>query len=104
VVAPTEALGMTLTVTSLEAELTHPLLSVPVTVYKVFEIGLTTILDVVGNPPPQLKLDAPVAVNVVVDPLQIVVFPEMEIIGNEFICNVKVSVFLHPLLLVPSTV
>ena len=73
---------------------------VPVTVYVVFVVGLTTILEVV-KPPPQSKLDAPVAVNVVAVPLQIVVFPVIEIVGNEFTPTLKVSVFVHPLLLVP---
>ena len=53
VVALTEAFGITLTVTSWDADLLHPKLSVPVTVYVVFELGLTTTLCVV-NPPPQL--------------------------------------------------
>ena len=44
------------------------------------------------------------AVNVVAVPLQIVEFPEIVSIGNAFTCTVKVSVFVHPLLLVPSTV
>ena len=44
------------------------------------------------------------AVNVVDVPLQIVEFPVIVSIGNAFTCTVKVSVFVHPLLLVPSTV
>ena len=44
------------------------------------------------------------AVNVVDVPLQIDEFPVIVSIGNAFTCTVKVSVFVHPLLLVPSTV
>ena len=34
-------------------------------------------------------------------PLQIVVFPEIVIVGNEFTCTVNVSVFVQPLTPVP---
>ena len=44
------------------------------------------------------------AVNVVDVPLQIVEFPVIVSIGNAFTCTVKVSVFVHPLLLVPTIV
>ena len=50
-VALTEALGMALTTTSWEAEFVQLLAFVPVTVYVVLVVGLTTILEVVKLPP-----------------------------------------------------
>ena len=58
---------MTLTV----AVPVHPAALVPVTVYVVVELGVTVLLAPLPNPPDQLYVFAPLAVNTEVAPLHI---------------------------------
>jgi len=60
--------GNGFTVTLTVAVPVHPAVLVPVTVYVVVELGVTVLLAPVPNPPDQLYVFAPLAVNTVVCP------------------------------------
>ena len=92
-----------LTVTGLEATLTHPLASVAVTEYVVVAFGETVIADVVA-PVLQMYDEAPEAVNVVLSPIQIILSPSITIVGNGFTFTVKLVVVVQPFVSVAVTV
>ena len=73
--------GKLLTVTNCETVLEHPLEAVPVTVYVALFTGETVFVGPVG-PPDHEYVEAPLAVKVVDEPLQIVVTPEMDTVGT----------------------
>src|SRR6185503_18247929 len=99
--------GLTLTVTCVEA--VHPLLSVPVTVYVVVEVGLAVTVepDVALSPVAgdQTYVVAPEAVSVAVCcPAQIAGGGGTEITGGGLTFTVTCVEAVHPLLSVPVTV
>ena len=91
------------------AVLLHPFASVPVTVYVVAVTGsAVTAAPIVPDKPiagDQLYVTAPLAVNRVLLPLQIVTEAGVTVIvGNEFTVTLTVAVFMHPFASVPVTV
>jgi hypothetical protein len=102
-VAVTVGNGFTVTLTV--AVPVHPSALVPVTVYVVVALGVTVLLAPVPNPPDQLYVFAPLAVNSELDPLHIAVgLADADTVGNGFTVTVTVAVPVHPAVLVPVTV
>ena len=99
--------GITVTVTI--SVFVHPVALVPVAVYVVVLTGLAiTAAPVIADNPvagDQLKVTAPLAVNEVLLPLQIVAEAGVrEITGNEITATSTTTVFVHPFASVPVTV
>ncbi len=85
--------------------LLHPFASVPITVYVVAVVGLTTITGVVDPPGDQLYVLPPDAVRVALCPLQIdAEVPVMVMVGVAFTATAEVEVLVHPFPSVPVTV
>ena len=78
---PIETEGKGLTVTVTETDFEHPFASVPVRVYDVLLVG-ETVYAAVAGPPVHAYVEAPLAVNVVEAPEQIVLVPEIVTVGN----------------------
>ena len=97
------AVGNGFTVTVLVAVAVQPLLFVTVTVYVASAVGLTLMNDAV-EPLLHKYVPPPVAVNVVLAPLQITFVPVMLAVGNGFTVTVLVAVAVQPLALVTVTV
>ena len=68
----------------------------------VFDVGLATKLAPVA-PVFHVKVNAPLAVNVPVEPAQIVA-DVATTVGNAFTVTLPTAVFLHPVVAVPVTV
>jgi hypothetical protein len=83
------------------AVLTQPPADVPVTVYEVLDVGLAVKLAVVA-PVFQVYVLAPVALNVAVEPAQIVV-ELTAVVGKELTVTLTILVLLQPEV-VPVTV
>jgi hypothetical protein len=97
--------GNGFTVTLTVAVPVHPAALVPVTVYVVVELGVTVLLAPVPNPPDQLYVLAPLAVNTEVAPLHIAAgLADAVTVGNGFTVTLIVAVPVHPAALVPVTV
>jgi hypothetical protein len=95
--------GFTVTVTV--AVPVHPAVLVPVTVYVVVALSVTVLLAPVPNPPDQLYVLAPLAVNSELAPEHIAAgLADADTVGNGFTVNVTVAVPVHPAALVPVTV
>ena len=102
-VAATDGNGFTVTLTV--AVPVHPAVLVPVTVYVVVELGVTVLLAPLPNPPDQLYVFAPFAVNTDVAPLHIAAGLAVAATdGNGFTVTLTVAVPVHPAVLVPVTV
>jgi hypothetical protein len=96
--------GNGFTVTLTVAVPVHPAVLVPVTVYVVVELGVTVLLVPVPNPPDQLYVLAPLAVNTELSPLHIAAGLALAVtVGNGFTVTLTVAVPVHPEL-VPVTV
>ena len=104
VVAPVMLIvGNEFTVTVVDDIFEQPLASAPVTEYVVlFELGVTVSISLA---PPELHeyVDAPLAESIVELPLQIVVIPEMFIIGKGFTVTMADAELEQPLPSVPVT-
>jgi hypothetical protein len=98
-----EAVGFELTVTVAETDLVQPPVPVTVTVYVVLTVGLTVIAAVVA-PVFQEYVVPPLAVSVVLAPLQIVVVPAMAALGNGLTVTAAEAVAVQPKELVTVTV
>jgi hypothetical protein len=97
--------GNGFTVTLTVAVPVHPSALVPVTVYVVVALGVTVLLAPVPNPPDQLYVFAPLAVNTELAPLHIAVgLADAVTVGNGFTVTLTVAVPVHPAVLVPVTV
>jgi len=82
----------------------HPAVLVPVTVYVVVALGVTVLLAPLPNPPDQLYVFAPLAVNTDVAPLHIAAgLADALTDGNGFTVTLTVAVPVHPAVLVPVT-
>ena len=82
----------------------QPSFVVPVTVYVVVELGVTVLLAPLPNPPDQLYVFAPLAVNTEVVPLHIADgLADAVTVGIELTVTVTVAVFVQPAVLVPVT-
>jgi hypothetical protein len=102
-VAVTVGNGFTVTLTAAVPE--HPAVLVPVTVYVVVALGVTVLLAPLPNPPDQLYVFAPLAVNTEVAPLHIAAGLAVAVTnGNGFTVTLTVAVPVHPAVLVPVTV
>ena len=97
-----DTVGNALTVTLPTAVFVQPVDEMPVTVYEVFVVGLTEIVDVVA-PVFQEYVDAPLAVNTAEFPAQVVEDVEATI-GNALTVTLPTAVFLQPVVAVPVTV
>jgi len=83
----------------------HPAELVPVTVYVVVALGVTVLLVPVPNPPDQLYVFAPLAVNSELAPLHTADGLAAAVtVGNGFTVTLTVAVPVHPAELVPVTV
>jgi len=83
----------------------HPAALVPVTVYVVVALGVTVLLAPLPNPPDQLYVFAPLAVNTELSPLHIADGLAVAATdGNGFTVTLTVAVPVHPTLLDPVTV
>jgi hypothetical protein len=101
-VAVTVGNGLTVTLTVAVPE--HPAVLVPVTVYVVVALGVTVLLAPLPNPPDQLYVFAPLAVNTEVAPLHIAAgLADAVTDGNGFTVTLTVAVPVHPAVLVPVT-
>jgi hypothetical protein len=97
--------GNGFTVTLTVAVPVHPAVLVPVTVYVVVALGVTVLFAPVPNPPDQLYVFAPLAVNTELAPLHIAVgLADAVTVGNGFTVTLTVAVPVHPAVLVPVTV
>src|ERR1019366_6323826 len=106
-VAATVTVGTSFTVTFLVLILEQPLASVPVTVYCVVTVGLTTIGLEVEPLLTHVYDVAPDAVNVADASGQIPPPPAVvaiAIVGNVFVVTDSIALFLQPLASVPVTV
>ena len=81
--------------------LIQPLLSVPVTVYNVFEIGVKVLALVMLLS--QLYVRAPLAFRDIDSPSQMEVSLPAFTMGKSFTVTCKESVLVHPLISVPNT-
>jgi hypothetical protein len=100
--AVTDGNGFTVTLTV--AVPVHPAVLVPVTVYVVVALGVTVLLAPLPNPPDQLYVFAPLAVNTDVAPLHIAAGLTVALTdGNGFTVTLTVAVPVHPAVLVPVT-
>jgi hypothetical protein len=94
----TATVGLALTVTVETAEFEHPAALVPVTVYDVFELGLT-----IAEPPVYTYVDAPD--GDIVNDLPAQIDPELtDTAGIALTVTFDTAVFVHPAILVPVTV
>ena len=101
-VAATDGNGFTVTLTV--AVPVHPAVLVPVTVYAVVALGVIVLLAPLPNPPDQLYVFAPLAVNTEVAPLHIAAGLAVAVtVGKEFTVTLTVAVPVHPAVLVPVT-
>jgi hypothetical protein len=101
--AVTDGNGFTVTLTV--AVPVHPAVLVPVTEYVVVVLGVTVLLAPLPNPPDQLYVFAPLAVNTEVAPLHIADgLADALTDGNGFTVTLTVAVPVHPAVLVPVTV
>jgi len=74
-------------------------------VYVVVALGVTVLLAPLPNPPDQLYVFAPLAVNTDVAPLHIAAgLAEAVTVGNVFTVTLTAAVPVHPAVLVPVTV
>lgn len=95
--APTVIVGIEFTVNDNVWVLIHPDTFVPVTVYIVVDVGVTTILAPDKLPGFHVYVEAPVPANVAEDPAQTAVGFELAVnVGNEFTVKEIVFVFVHP--------
>ena len=102
-VVVTVGVGFTVTVNT--EVFVQPFAAVPVTVYVVAVVGDTVTEAPVKLPGIQLYVDAPLAVNVVELPAQIVVLDAVVVTGgNALTVMVRVAVFVQPAADVPVTV
>jgi len=105
VLAVAVTVGNGLTVTLTVAVPVHPAVLVPVTVYVVVALGVTVLLAPLPNPPDQLYVFAPLAVNTDVAPLHIAAGLAVAVTdGNGFTVTLTVAVPVHPAVFVPVTV
>ena len=101
--AVTVGIGFTVTVTDFVP--VQPAVLVPVTAYVVVEVGDTVLELPMPNPPDQLYVLAPLAVNTELSPLHIAAgLADAVTVGNGFTVTVTVAVPVHPAVLVPVTV
>ena len=97
-------LGKLYTSTSVVAVFVQPLASVPVTVYTVYDDGVTVHVAVLG-PPAQLYVLAPPPLNTLLLPLHTIGVPELAVtVGLALPVTSIVAVFEQPAPLVPVTV
>jgi len=103
--ADADTVGNGFTVTVTVAVPVHPAVLVPVTVYVVVALSVTVLLAPVPNPPDQLYVLAPLAVNSELAPEHIAAgLADADTVGNGFTVTVTVAVPVHPAVLVPVTV
>ena len=103
--ADADTVGNGFTVTVTVAVPVHPAVLVPVTVYVVVALSVTVLLAPVPNPPDQLYVFAPLAVNSELAPEHIAVgLADADTVGNGFTITLTVAVPVHPAALVPVTV
>jgi hypothetical protein len=103
--AALDTFGAGLTVIVRVDVLVQPFAAVPVTVYVVVVVGDTVTDEPVKLPGIQLYVDAPLAVNVVELPAQIVVLDAVVVtVGNALTVMVRVAVFVQPAADEPVTV
>jgi hypothetical protein len=103
VVPPMTTMGNAFTVTNCVLVDVHPLAFVTVTVYVVLALGLTLMATVVAVVDHTYDVP-PLAVNVVLWPLQIVVVPVIAGVGKAFTVTVLLVVAVHPFAFVTVTV
>lgn len=94
--APTVNVGIGLTVSDTVCEFVHPLIELPVTVYIVVAVGVTTVAVPVNAPGFQVYDVAPLPVKVADAPAHIAVGLDIAVkVGIEFTVTETVVVFEH---------
>ena len=96
--------GCAPTVMTIVCTFVQPFAAVPVTVYVVVTVGVTTTLGPESDPGIHPYVDAPVALSVVFPPVQIELFVAVGVtVGEGFTVMTRVAVLVQPLAAVPVT-